>query len=93
MYWRKKMGSESIVKQLKENKATLEELRTKKSRLEGKRDQLMETLKTKFNVSSVEEAEKLLVAKEAELTVNEGKIVDLVKKMDAIIEKAKELGI
>jgi predicted transcriptional regulator len=87
------MGSESIVKQLKENKATLEELRTKKSRLEGKRDQLMETLKTKFNVSSVEEAEKLLVAKEAELTVNEGKIVDLVKKMDAIIEKAKELGI
>ncbi len=87
------MAGEAIVRKLKDNKTTLEELRQKKSRLEGKRDQLMETLRTKFKVSTVEAAEQLLADKEKELTDCEGKISSLVKKMDDIIDKAKALGI
>ena len=87
------MAGENIVKKLKDNKTTLEDLRQKKSRLEGKRDQLMETLRTKFKVSSVEAAEQLLADKEKELTDCETKISNLVRKMDDIIEKAKALGV
>jgi hypothetical protein len=87
------MAGETIVRKLKDNKTTLEELRQKKSRLEGKREQLMETLKTKFNVTTVTAAEQLLADKEKELTDCEGKITVLVGKMDTIIEKAKALGI
>lgn len=87
------MAGENIVKKLKDNKTTLEELRQKKSRLEGKRDQLMETLRTKFKVSSVEAAEQLLSDKEKELTDCEAKISNLVRKMDGVIDNAKALGI
>lgn len=64
-------------------KRKIEQAKTRKAELTGKRDGLMETLQKKWKCGSVEEAEKLIQQKEDE-------IAELEKKRDKGIKELQE---
>jgi esterase/lipase len=63
-------------------------LREKKSKLEGKKEQLLSDLLEKFKVKTLEEAQGLLTDKKNELEDVDFKINGLISEMDEIIEQA-----
>jgi hypothetical protein len=56
-----------VAEKLVQMKRKIEEKKVEKSRLEGKLDQLLLTLKEKYGCSSVEEAQELLEKKKSRL--------------------------
>lgn len=79
----------NAVDQLKEKEQQIKLLQEKKSRLEGKKEQLLSDLTTKFKVDTLEEAEKLLADKRNKLDSVEEKMTVLLEEMDKIVEGAE----
>lgn len=63
-------------------------LREKKSKLEGKKEQLLSDLLEKFKIKTLEAAESLLSKKKSELEDVNSKIDNLLDEMDKVIEGA-----
>ena len=81
---------DDVLTQLKDKKKKIDELQQKKTRLDGSRDQLLKDLQTKFNLSTVEEAENKLEELKKELGGTENELVDLNSQMDKIISFAQK---
>lgn len=79
----------NTVDKLKEKEEQIKSIQEKKSRLEGKREQLLSDLKTKFDVTTLEEAERLLKDMKTELDDVEEKMDALLEEMDKIVEGAE----
>jgi len=80
--------SSNIIEKLKEKKEKISSLQTKKARQEGQRDQLLQQLKEKFDVNSLEEGKKKLEELKAKSIKNEEKIEGLDNEMEKIISMA-----
>ncbi|MEK0346436.1 MAG: hypothetical protein QQN65_06355 [Nitrosopumilus sp.] len=79
----------NVVQRLKEKEIQIKSLQEKKSRLEGKKEQLLSDLKEKFGVATLEEGQKLLEQKKTKLAEVEERIDGLLEKMDEIVEGAE----
>jgi predicted transcriptional regulator len=79
-----------ILSQLKDKKKQIDELKQKKTRLDGSQDQLLKDLKTKFGLSTVEEAENKLEELKKELERKNDELVNLNCEMDKIISFAQK---
>lgn len=78
-----------VLTQLKEKEKTIQNLRNKKSRLEGQKEQILNTLKTNFGIDTLEEAEKLQDKKQKELEVKKDEVDTLMSEIDNAIEGAQ----
>jgi len=78
----------NAVEKLREKENQIKTLQEKKSRLEGRKEQLLSDLKEKFKVTTLEAAQKLLEEKRTELTKVEDKVNGILNEMDEIIEGA-----
>jgi hypothetical protein len=81
------MSGDAVVK-LKEKEAQIRKLQGEKSRLEGRKEQLLSTLKEKFGINTLEEGQKLLAEKEEELQETVVKMNSLFDEMDGIVKGA-----
>lgn len=73
------------IQELKKTEKLIQDMQTKKSRLEGRKAQLEKDLKTKFNVTTLEEANTLLQSKKEELQVIDQHISEKLTEMNTII--------
>ena len=83
------MSSLDVLTKLKSTSKKLERLKEQQSTLRGKRDGLLSTMKSRFGVSTVEEAKKLLIKKEEQLDECEKSASELEKKMNEVIQKCE----
>lgn len=78
----------SVLEKLKTKKEEISDLQKEKARQEGQRDQLLQQLKEKFNVSSLEEGKKKRQELEKEFDKNEKELEKLDNQMSEIISNA-----
>lgn len=83
------MSGESQILKLKKLQSKLGDLQTNRARLEGKKEQLLENLKTNFQVSDIAGAKKRLAEFEKELDDCEAKVNVVVEKMEKVLETAE----
>lgn len=77
------------ITRLKESEAEVQSLKDKKSRMDGRREQLMVDLKGKFGVDTLKDGQTLLDRKQKTLKGIDTEMLDLQAEMDGIIETAK----
>jgi len=77
-----------LVKDLKSKEESIRNLQQKQQRLEGKKEQLLSSLKEEFNISTLKKGEELLETKEAELKTQEAEAQKLLEEMEEIINIA-----
>ena len=80
--------SEDRVLKLKRLQREIGEIQTNRARLEGKKEQMMNDLKTKFGVSNLTEAKKKLSEFEKELDSCNTKVENVIEKMEKVVEVA-----
>jgi hypothetical protein len=73
------------VKKLKELEASLEKAKLEKANLEGKKESIMKELEEVFEVTTIEEAEELLVDYQSEIDSLEKEMADLIEKASALL--------
>lgn len=82
--------AENVVDELKERELKIRSLQESKSRLEGRKEQLLKDFKSKFGCSTLEEGQKLLEEKREKLESINSQVVTLMVEMDEIIDKAQK---
>ena len=80
----------NVAEQVKAAQQAVERIKTRKAELEGRRKQLLETLQKDFNVTTVEEARKLLESLESELADKEEQLTDLSGELDDLMTEMGE---
>lgn len=78
----------NAVDELKEKEVEIKTLQEKKSRLEGKKDQLLSDLKEKFDVATLGDGQTLLKGKRSKKEEIDNKMEVLLEEMDGIIGEA-----
>ena len=78
-----------IITKFKEAKRTISLLKDKKSKIEGKKEQIFSELKEKYSIMNIEEAQVKLEEMTKEHMELENKITDSLEEMDNIIKKAQ----
>jgi len=81
--------TEDIVTKLENSSKQLQFLRDKHNQLSGKKSSILETLKKRFGVNSLKEAQNLLVEKEEKLSENEREMKKLAEEIQEVIDKCK----
>ena len=81
--------AQDVIEQLKERERKIRELQSTQSRLEGKRDQVVTTLKKDFAISTLEAGKELKEKNQEELDKIDSKIVGLVENLDVEIAKSR----
>jgi len=88
--WKKReFDMPSIIERLKDKREHIQRLKNKKAKLEGQKEQLLNQLKDKFGLSSIEEAEAKLSELEKKRDEYKSRLVELDKKMSEIIGEAE----
>ena len=80
----------NVAEQVKAAQQAVERIKTRKAELEGRRKQLLETLQKDFNVTTVEEARKLLESLESELADKEEQLTNLSGELDDLMTEMGE---
>ena len=78
-----------IITKFKEAKRTIALLKDKKSKIEGKKEQILSELKEKYSIMNIEEAQVKLEEMTNEHMELETKINNCLEEMNSIIEKAE----
>ena len=81
-----------IITKFKSAKRTISDLKDRKAKIEGKKEQILSELKEKYSIMTIEEADVKLEEMTAEQMELENKINDSLKKMNVIIEEADICG-
>ena len=77
-----------VIEELREKKQKILDLQQEKARQEGQRDQLLQQLNEKFDVSSGVEGKKKLVELNNKVAENKLKVEELTNALDKIILEA-----
>lgn len=78
-----------IVDQLKDRERKIRDLQSTQARLEGKKDQIVASLKKDFGISTLVEGKELQEKKQKDLDKIDSSIKSLVEDMDAEIAKSR----
>jgi len=81
-----------VIEELREKKQKILDLQQEKARQEGQRDQLLQQLNEKFDVSSGVEGKKKLVELNNKVAENKLKVEELTNALDKIILEAISSG-
>ena len=82
----------SVIVALKEKKQVIADLQSEKSRLEGRKEQLLKDLKEKHNINNINDAEKKLDELEKERVKKEKALEAVEAKLTSIIKSATKKG-
>ena len=82
------MKTNELIEEVKRCSEQLDKLKSKRDRLVGQKDQLLNDMKDKFGVSTIEEAEELIGKLEEKLEDDTAVLEQSKDKMNKIIEKA-----
>ena len=86
------MTSNNVLDRLKNLSENIEDLKSRKSKLEGKREQLLSQLKEKFDVESLEDAERLLKELEGKRKRLENSILNIVEELERVIGEYEKIS-
>jgi len=79
-----------LVDDLKKAIRGIDDLKRERSKLEGKREQLLSSLKETFGVSNVEEGKALLESLISEISGKELELKLVVQKLEVILEEGRK---
>lgn len=77
-----------VIERLKQKEKTLRDLQQKKARQEGQKQQLVQQLKSEFQVETVEEALAILEGLQTEVEANDRELTQIDTEMGQIIATA-----
>ncbi len=79
--------SENAIDKIKRAERKVEAVRRERAELEGRRKQLMERLKTEFDVNTLEQAKELLMELEADRDAKAKDLDEALGNLDGMMEK------
>ena len=82
------MKTNELIEEVKQCSEQLDKLKSKRDRLVGQKDQLLNDMKDKFGVSTIEEAEELISKLKEKLEDDTNALEQSKDKMAKIIERA-----
>ena len=82
--------ADNVLTRLRTVNTKVDKLKSDRARLGGRRDQLLQDLKTNFGIDDIKEAEEMLVNLKDKKEVAEADLLKLVEKMEEVVENCED---